>query len=198
MGLSLTILLLFALVCCGISTVNAGVFIDPLVLCTPLDSTLCAWRETSTPSPVYDAATQTTNYVGDYQMNFYMVDGIANETSLTDYPESAETYETGEFVQVVYDQNDMCKQVITDAGICLSCTTCSAVPTTTDSSWTGGTFSADCTNLMGGRLVDCEPLLPVFWPFSGDGPVGEPGGGVLRETAEDISAAVSKVMERLT
>ena len=74
---------------------------------------------------------------------------------------------SGLSVVVTLDESNNCTIVVgKDVGeeACDSCSICGNDGNDDGNSFS---FSADCTNVETGRLVDCEPVLPIFYPLDG-------------------------------
>ena len=66
----------------------------------------------------------------------------------------------GVTTEVRWQHTGVC-DVFADTKKCKSCSLCSEP----DGNATSGIVSADCTNVDKGRVVECEPVAPVFFPF---------------------------------
>jgi hypothetical protein len=165
--------------------------VDTVVLCEPkIKGGNCAYRmndgptlptnpvgcytEEPTDAPVTAQKNKSSCAMeGGWDIEYHIVDGVRNGTDLWDYPEKS--YDTGEKVHLSWVDTDGNAEygpefkctVTVDYVPCNSCSVCSL----NDESFNllaaengGGTFSADCTNVDRGRIAECEPGLPLFYP----------------------------------
>lgn len=143
------------------AVVHSATWLSPFVTCrniTADDATsfqVCATSEGTSPSP-FGFENGTTVYLGGWTSSFSIVQGVPDGFDITEesLPEGAETNIT---VLVSRDDNDACTVTVTGELDCVSCTYCG-----------GNAYSADCTNLNHGRMVECEPTSGVYYPLTAD------------------------------
>jgi hypothetical protein len=102
----------------------------------------------------------------DYRVYHFLVEGLEEGQDQSDCP----TCGTTGTIAVEWDQDKVCTFVSTDEGLCNSCTSCNITTGFDCGTPLSATFSADCSNLHGGRNVTCEPVFPVFYPFEPNTP----------------------------
>jgi hypothetical protein len=116
----------------------------------------------------YWASGHFANDTIDWELTFFLVEGLEEGQDKDDCPKT--NCGTG-MIGVGWDQDNVCAGVShSDLGVCNSCTTCSITGCFDCGTPLSATFSADCSNLHGGRNVTCEPVFPVFYPFEPNTP----------------------------
>ena len=153
---------------CGF--VNAAISMDPTIICQDLDldgvtQQVCATNIFETPSPVQNSD-GTTSYEGQYSYRFAFWEGLENGTDTTTV--GAEQAVTTLSVIVSWVPDDRSCQVLISGEACLQCSLCEETndPATT-------TLSADCSNLSGGRVVECERAF-IYYPLVANAAIVEP------------------------
>ena len=139
----------------------AAISMDPIVTCQDLDLDgfvlqVCATHIFETPSPVQNSY-GIPDFVGRYSYTFDFWEGLENgtDTISTDVEQAASSLR----VTLSWDPKDRACEVLISGEACLICVLCDEHedPAVT-------TVSADCTNLSGGRAVECERAF-LFYPL---------------------------------
>mmetsp|Transcript_25297 Transcript_25297/g.47993 ORF Transcript_25297/g.47993 Transcript_25297/m.47993 type:complete len:223 (-) Transcript_25297:55-723(-) len=177
---SLLIALALVVVFIGV-VVEAKVTRDDTVVCHPDYPEICVGDvEAKQPEPTEvcpdlpneDNCTVTT--AGGWMWTMRFVTGLPAGSSFLELSQTARTAAlTGlEVLVTLADDEITCTIAVgDDESFCDSCSVCTTTTTTTttttDTNATGFKFSADCTNVEAGRIVECEPVLPIFYPLNG-------------------------------
>jgi hypothetical protein len=178
-------------------TVNAYAESNPLVSCTGITMAedgesfnVCSPLYFTTPVPMYieNATGEFSEYGGgwDHYFTIYNSSAEGNEEGFEGFPVEASANMT---VHVRREDNNACSVNVKEAdgtkSICASCSYCGDPnqPTADQMScMTCGTYSADCTNLEHGRMVECESIATAFFPFTKDAMMQQqqPGSNKVR------------------
>jgi hypothetical protein len=148
--------------------VHAYVGINPIVNCMNItlngSSTFqaCAIGLVTGPSPA-QFENGTTIYVGGYSNMYQIVQGLEQGFDIVNLTQAElSNAKTGIEVNVARDDYDVCTVSITTEkngtnDKCVSCTYCG-----------NETYTADCTNIENGRIVDCESTSNgmVYFPLT--------------------------------
>jgi hypothetical protein len=149
---------------------------DTNIVCHPNMTDTCGLRTYYGPSfvPCDGNSSEVkwgfeTCYQGGWTIEFEIVNGLEPE----EHDAEAE-FVTGEKISVFWEDMDghdtygpdfNCT-VTVNGNVCKSCSVCSLEDTVFNANPShGGNFSADCTNLISGRAVKCEPIMPLFYPL---------------------------------
>jgi hypothetical protein len=148
------------------TTVNAAALYNPFVACKNITAEgesfkVCATFSAFTPSPA-QFENGTVVYLGGWSDHFTIYTSAAEGFTEGEegFPTQAATNIT---VLVDRDDNNVCNITVTTANgtssLCKSCSFCgdeTLMPS----------YSADCTNIWNGRMVECETTETVFFPLT--------------------------------
>ena len=169
-------------------TVHSFASFDPLVSCIDITTEgsesfrVCSPNEIYGPSPIsFENATgEFTEYAGGWTHPFIIYNASAegfdeNTPNMQGDPFPAEA-SANMRVTVRREDNNTCSVTVLNTAngmdyACNSCTYCgdfNEPPENQMGCVTCGTYSADCTNLENGRMVECESIATVFFPFTED------------------------------
>ena len=151
---------LFLLALSSLSTTQAATWQNPIVQCRTfthngLSQEICAHTAGSTPSlaTIPDAnGTLITVLAGGYTTELFYLEGVPNGTdvSVATIPDTAYTHE----IFVRREDDDITCSIKVNNVTCTTCGYCQ-----------NDLYTADCTNIDGGRVVeDCETDL-LFYPL---------------------------------
>ena len=118
---------------------------------------VCAEHQTLGPDPVM--VNDTVEYIGDYvdTYNILELDDSMTAEEIEAMPANYTDYLSGLIVEVTRFSAEGCRVTINGTE-CVNCEVCGDNSTS---------VSVDCSAIPGGRVVECEPVDNVFFPFEG-------------------------------
>jgi hypothetical protein len=137
-----------------LTAVDAGVTVNETVQCNT-QSNVCAYYLSG-----------KSGKSGDARITFFLTKNLNEGQTISNCPKKKrKRCKRKEKVKIRWNSTtNVCEKVDTSVGKCNSCTTCDVSGKFGASDFTA-TFSADCTNLSGGRSTNCESLFPVYYPL---------------------------------
>lgn len=145
---------------------GAYVSFDTSVVCDDANPGICrGMLYLEGPSPALFDGSEDIVYVGRFLWNYRFVRGLPEGYMLEGLSTDYGIHEYGPTVEIEMDVDGLKCTITVGDETCNSCEPCGV---------DGDTFSADCTNLQtqhyvantgAGKLMECEPALPFFYPL---------------------------------